>query len=177
MTVLDVITEPDPRLHMVSEPVEQVDDELRGLMDDMLETMYASQGIGLAAIQVGVPKRVLVMDIGHSQSRYEESGEANAEPMFLVNPEIVESSEEVQTFKEGCLSFPGQYADVKRPEEVTVKYLDYEGEEQVMHASGIMAVCVQHEIDHLNGVVFVDYLSRLKREMILRRLKKQKKPA
>ena len=175
MTVLPLVIAPDPRLKEVSKPIEKVDDELRGFMDDMLETMYAMGGIGLAAVQVGVLKRILVMDIEHGSERYpnEESGEGN--PLFLVNPEIIEESEEINTYEEGCLSFPGQYAKVERPKTVKIKYLDYSGDEQIMDADELLATCVQHEIDHLNGIVFVDHISKIKREMIIKKLIKQQK--
>lgn len=140
----------------------------------MLETMYHSEGIGLAAVQVGVHKRIIVMDIDHSQERYENDGSGQGRPLCMVNPTIVASSEEENIYQEGCLSFPGQFAKVIRPKEVTIEYLDYDGEKQTLHCTGLLATCVQHEIDHINGVVFVDHLSKLKREMILRKLKKSK---
>lgn len=175
MTTLPLVVAPDPRLTEISQPVEQVDDALRAFMDDMLETMYASQGIGLAAVQVGVLKRILVMDLGYGSDRYDDvRGNGKPKPMFLVNPEIIEESRDCNSFEEGCLSFPGQYASVKRPSAVKVKYLDYNGNEKVMEADGLLARCIQHEMDHLDGVVFVDHISRLKRDMIMRKLKKQK---
>lgn len=166
MTILPLVTAPDSRLKIRSFPVEKVDDALRSFMDDMVETMYHEEGIGLAAVQVGVHKRVLVMDL-------QENGERN--PIFIVNPEIIKSSEEISSYQEGCLSFPGQRAEVFRPATVKVKYLDYHGKEQILEAEGLLATCVQHEIDHLNGITFPDHLSRLKRDMILRKMKKQKK--
>lgn len=169
MAILPIITAPDPVLKTVSTPVDKVDDELRTLMDDMLETMYDAPGIGLAAIQVGVPKRVLVMDIA------EEEGVRN--PLYFVNPEIVEASDNLAIYNEGCLSVPDQYAEVERPAEVTVRYLDYEGEPREIHASGLLATCLQHEMDHLEGILFVDHLSNLKRNMILRKLKKTQRLA
>lgn len=176
MSVLPLVIAPDPRLKEVSKPVEEVNDEIRKLMDDMLETMYESNGIGLAAIQVGVPKRVLVMDLGKGSSRYEDSGdEGGPAPIFMANPEIVEESEEQNVYEEGCLSFPGQFAEVTRPKHVTIKYLDYDGREQNLEADELLATCVQHEIDHLNGIVFVDHVSRTKRDMIMRKLEKHKK--
>ncbi|MCP5362187.1 MAG: peptide deformylase [Hyphomicrobiales bacterium] len=174
MAVLPLVIYPDPRLLEPSKPVEAVTDETRAFMDDMMETMYASQGIGLAAIQVGVHQRILVMDIGFASGRYKESG-GGSKPMYLVNPEIIEESEDICVFDEGCLSFPGQYAEVERPEYVKVRYLDYHGKEQFMEAHGLLARCVQHELDHLDGKVFVDYLSRTKRDLITRRLKKRAK--
>ena len=158
MAILDIITLPDPRLKLVSEPVTEVNDEIRRLLDDMLETMYDAPGIGLAAIQVGVPKRIVTIDLSRE-------GEEKA-PMCLVNPEIVWTSEELSTYQEGCLSVPEQYDDVERPAKVKVKYLDRDGKAQEVEADGLLATCLQHEIDHLNGVVFVDHLSRLKREQI-----------
>ncbi len=179
MAVLPLVIAPDPRLKTVSKPVDAVDDELRAFMDDMLETMYAMNGIGLAAIQVGVAKRILVMDIGYGSERYEQQEDAEPErnPLFLINPEILEESEEDNTYEEGCLSFPGQYAKVTRPKRVTVKYLDYDGNEQVMECDELLSTCLQHEMDHLNGIVFVDHISKMKRDMILRKLKKQQKLA
>lgn len=172
MTALPLVIYPDPRLKMKSEPVTEVTDEIRKLMDDMLDTMYASAGIGLAAIQVGVPKCIVVMNIGYGATRYGKIEGANM-PLYLVNPEIIEQSDEQNSFQEGCLSFPGQYADVTRPKRVKVKYLDYHGKQQTLDADGVLATCVQHEMDHLDGVVFVDYLSRTKRDMIERKLRKQ----
>lgn len=172
MTVLPIVICPDPRLKTVSKPVEKVDDETRRFMDEMLETMYASNGIGLAAIQVGVAKRILVMDLGKGSSRYPNEDGGKPNPLFLVNPEIIWASEEQSPYEEGCLSFPGQYAEVWRPSKVKVRYLDYHGKEQVLDADGLLATCVQHEMDHLNGITFVDYLSSLKRDMIVRKVKK-----
>ena len=165
MAILDIITLPDPRLKLVSEPVTEVNDEIRRLLDDMLETMYDAPGIGLAAIQVGVPKRIVTIDLSRE-------GEEKA-PMCLVNPEIVWTSEELSTYQEGCLSVPEQYDDVERPAKVKVKYLDRDGKAQEVEADGLLATCLQHEIDHLNGVVFVDHLSRLKRERIAKKFVKQ----
>lgn len=169
MAMLPIITAPDPRLKAVSAPVERVDDALRQLMDDMLETMYAAPGIGLAAIQVGVAKRVLVIDI--------EGDAENPRPHYFVNPEIIWESEELATYNEGCLSVPEQYAEVDRPAEVKVRYLDYHGQPQEQHFTGLMATCLQHEMDHLEGVLFIDHLSNLKRNMILRKLKKAQRLA
>jgi len=177
MTTLPLVIAPDPRLKQVSKPVKAVTDETRQLMDDMLETMYAMNGIGLAAIQVGVPQRILVMDIEWGSSRYEqeEGLEPHRNPLFLVNPEIIDTSSETNTYEEGCLSFPGQYADVTRPKRVSVKYLDYHGKAQVMDCDELLSTCLQHEMDHLDGIVFVDHVSKMKRDMILRKLKKAKK--
>lgn len=175
MSVLPLVICPDPRLKQVSKPVEKVDDETRKFLDEMLETMYASNGIGLAAVQVGVHKRILVMDLGKGSSRYPDSEKGKPDPLCLINPEIVWASEEKSPYEEGCLSFPGQYAEVWRPARVKVKYLDYWGKEQTLDADGLLATCVQHEMDHLNGITFVDYLSSLKRDMIVRKVKKQQK--
>ena len=164
MAILDIITLPDPRLKLVCEPVAEVNDEIRRLLDDMLETMYDAPGIGLAAIQVGVAKRLVTLDLARE-------GEEK-QPMFLVNPEIVWTSEEENTYQEGCLSVPEQYEDVVRPAKVKVKYLDRDGKAQEVEADGLLATCLQHEIDHLNGIVFVDHLSRLKRERIAKKFVK-----
>jgi peptide deformylase len=166
MAVLPIYVAPHPVLKKIAEPVAGVTDELRRLMDDMLETMYASKGIGLAAPQVGVSQRILVMDIEQG----EDGGKGN--PRFFVNPEITWSSEELNVYNEGCLSVPGQYAEVARPEKVRVKYLDYDGQKKEVDADGLLATCLQHEIDHLDGVLFVDHLSTLKRDMLMRKLKK-----
>lgn len=175
MTVLPIVVAPDPRLKVPSNPVEEITDETRALMDDMLETMYASNGIGLAAVQIGVHQRILVMDIGAASARYPEKEEHIPDPIFMVNPEIVEESDDINVYEEGCLSFPGQYAEVKRPESVKVRYFDYDGRERMLEADGLLATCVQHEMDHLNGVVFVDHVSSIKRDMIMRKLKKAQK--
>ena len=176
---------PDPRLKQVSEPVEAVTDDLRLLMDDMVETMHDAKGIGLAAIQVGVGKRVIVMDLspsdtaedGESEDRYDLS-ELKDEPIrYFVNPEIVWTSEEMNNYQEGCLSVPGFYDDVERPQACKVTYLDYQGEPQELNCDGLLATCIQHEMDHLNGVVFLDHLSRLKRDMIVKKLRKLAKEA
>ena len=167
MARLPILVAPDPRLKVVSEPAGGVDDDLRLLMDDMLETMYAAPGIGLAAVQVGIAKQVIVIDTG------EQGGQDK--PLFLVNPEIVSTSDEVWVYEEGCLSLPDQYADVRRSVAVTVKFLDYEGEEQELASRGLLATCIQHEMDHLDGILFVDHLSALKRTIILKKLKKIKR--
>lgn len=167
MAKLDIISVPDPLLKTVSQPLTQVDDDLRRLMDDMLETMYDAPGIGLAAIQVGVPKRLLVMDT--------DGTEEEKKPFFLVNPEIIWESPEFNSYNEGCLSVPEHYAEVERPESVKVRYLDYHGKQQEQLFEGLAATCVQHEIDHLDGVVFIDYLSRLKRNMIIKKIAKAAK--
>lgn len=169
MALLPIITAPDPRLEAVSTPVEAVTDEVRRQLDDMLETMYAAPGIGLAAIQVGIPKRMLVIDVSRE-------GEEK-QPLYIVNPEFTWLSDEDKVYEEGCLSLPEQYAEVARPAEVKIEYLDYNGEKQELHADGLLAVCLQHEIDHLDGILFVDHISALKRNMILRKLLKQKRLA
>lgn len=167
MAIRNIITAPDPRLKQTSTPVEKVDDELRVLMDDMLETMYAAPGIGLAAIQVGVPKQVIVMDL---------SGEDEAPaPRYFINPEILSSSDDFAVYEEGCLSVPDFYEDVERPAQCRVRFLDYQGEIREMDCDGLLATCLQHEMDHLKGVLFIDHLSRVKREMMLKKLIKQKK--
>ncbi len=169
MAILKIIEAPDPWLKTISDPVEVVDDDLRALMDDMLETMYAAPGIGLAAIQVGVLKRVIVMDI----SRRDD----DPLPRFFINPEILWKSEELAVYSEGCLSLPEYYAEIERPEACHVKYLDYDGGEQILEAEGLLATCLQHEMDHLEGILFVDHLSALKRNMILRKLSKARREA
>jgi peptide deformylase len=166
-----IITVPDPVLKQVAQPVARVDEAVRAQMDAMLVTMYDAPGIGLAANQVSLLNRVLVMDI----SRREE-GEGAA-PICMANPEIIWESEEISVMEEGCLSIPRQYAEVERPASVRVKYLDYEGKEAELKAEGLLSHCVQHEIDHLNGVLFIDYLSSLKRNVILRKIEKLKKQA
>jgi len=165
MAIRDILTVPHPLLKKVSEPVETVDDELRALMDDMLETMYDAPGIGLAAVQIGVPKRVIVMDISRGE-------EAEREPRYFVNPEITWASEETQPYEEGCLSVPDIYDEIERPARVKLRYLNYQGEAVEEEAEGIFAVCIQHEMDHLEGVLFIDHLSRLKRERAVQKVKK-----
>lgn len=169
MALLPILVAPDPVLETVSTPVETVTNEVRQQLDDMLETMYAAPGIGLAAIQVGIPKRMLVIDVSRE-------GEEK-QPLYIINPEITWVSDDDQLYEEGCLSLPEQYAEVQRPAEVKVSYLDRNGEKQELHADGLLAVCLQHEMDHLDGVLFVDHLSALKRNMILRKLLKQKRLA
>ncbi len=170
MALREIITAPDSRLKQKSKPVEGgVSDAHRALMDDMLETMYAAPGIGLAAIQVGVPLRIIVMDLARDE-------DAKA-PRFFVNPEIVWASEELKLWEEGCLSVPDIYDDIERPAQVKLRSLNYSGEQVVEDAEGLFATCIQHEMDHLEGVLFIDHLSRLKRENVLRKLKKAKKEA
>lgn len=166
MKTLDIISVPDPILKTVSTPVETVDDDLRRFMDDMIHTMYEAPGIGLAAIQVGTPKRVLVTDV---------SDEDGKNPKFIINPEIVWSSEEKNVYSEGCLSVPEHYADVERPARIRLAYLDYDGTPREEEMDGLLATCVQHEIDHLDGVVFIDYLSKLRRNMIIKKIQKAQK--
>ena len=165
----EIITAPDPRLRQVSKPVGHVDDALRALMDDMLVTMYDAPGIGLAAIQVGVPLRVIVMDLAGE-------GEEPA-PRYFVNPEILDPADETAIYEEGCLSVPDIFETVERPARCRVRYLDYDGEPQELEADGLLATCIQHEMDHLDGILFVDHLSRLKRDRILKKLKKDQKLA
>ena len=169
MAIREILVVPNPVLIEVSQPVAKVDDELRALMDDMLETMYDAPGIGLAAIQIGVPKRVIVMDIAGPD---EEKA-----PRYFVNPEIVWSSEDTAPYEEGCLSIPDIYDEVERPARVKLKYLNYQGEEVVEDAEGLFAVCIQHEMDHLEGVLFIDHLSRLKRDRAVAKVKKQARAA
>ncbi len=164
MALREILTVPNPVLKQVSTPVERVDDELRQLMDDMLETMYAAPGIGLAAIQVGVPRQVIVMDLARQDDP--------PEPRFFVNPEILWASDETAPYEEGCLSVPEVYDEVDRPARVRLRYLDYNGQEVVEEAEGLFAVCIQHEMDHLKGVLFIDHLSRLKRERAVARVRK-----
>ena len=164
MAIREILVVPDPRLKLVSEPVETVDDDLRALMDDMLETMYDAPGIGLAAIQVGVPKRVIVMDLGRDETA--------REPRYFVNPEILWSSDETAPYEEGCLSVPEIYDEIERPAKVKLRYLNYQGEQIEEDAEGVFAVCIQHEMDHLEGVLFIDYLSRLKRTRAVAKVKK-----
>jgi len=169
MTIRPILIHPDPRLKKVCAPVEAIDDELRRLADDMLETMYDAPGVGLAAPQVGVLKRVLVMDCAKG-----DEGDG-PRPMVLVNPEVTWASEETRSYEEGCLSIPEQYAEVTRPAEVRVRWLDLGGEMREEHFSGLWATCVQHEIDHLNGKLFIDYLKPLRRQMITRKMMKLKR--
>jgi peptide deformylase len=169
---LDIITLPDRQLRTRSEPVERVDDEVRRFLDDMLETMYEAPGIGLAAIQVGVPRRVVTVDVAKR-----EDEDADPNPLFLINPEILWRSDERAVHEEGCLSIPEYYAEVERPASVRVRYLDRDGQLQELEADSILAVCLQHEIDHLDGTLFIDHLSKLKRDMVIRKFAKQAKVA
>ena len=167
MALRQILTEPNKILREKSLIVDKVDEELQKLMSDMLETMYAAPGIGLAAIQVGVPKRVIVIDISQK--------DGPRDPMFFVNPEIISKSDNNSTYEEGCLSVPGQFAEIDRPDKCHVKYLDYNGQAKEIKAEGMLATCIQHEMDHLEGILFIDYLSRLKKTMIIKKLSKQKK--
>jgi peptide deformylase len=167
MTIKPLIILPDPLLRQVSQPIERVDADVRKLAEDMLETMYEAPGIGLAAIQVGVARRMLVIDIS-------KEGDER-EPLVFINPEIVRSSDEYSVYEEGCLSIPDYYAEVERPASITVKSLDREGREHLTEADGLLATCLQHEIDHLNGVLFIDHISRLKREMVIKKFTKASK--
>ena len=167
MTIKTIITEPNEILRQVSKPVSSVGKEERKLMDDMLETMYAANGIGLAAIQIGIPKRIIVMDIS-------KDGKKN--PMYFVNPKINNKDKEKITYEEGCLSVPDYLAEVDRPKYCEVEYLDYNGESKVLKADGLLATCIQHEMDHLEGILFIDYLSKLKKTMIVKKLSKRKNP-
>lgn len=169
MALREILVVPHPVLKQVSTNVDVVDDDLRALMDDMLETMYAAPGIGLAAVQIGVPKRVIVMDLARE-------GE-DKQPRYFVNPEILWASEETAPYEEGCLSVPEIYDEVERPAQVKLRYLNYQGERIEEDADGLFAVCIQHEMDHLEGVLFIDHLSRLKREQAIKKVKKQAKAA
>jgi peptide deformylase len=169
MDTYKIITVPDPVLKQVAQPVETVDASIRAQLDRMLATMYAAPGIGLAANQVGLLNRALVMDIAGRKEG------ADPEPIFMINPEVVWASEEISVMEEGCLSIPQQYAEVERPKTVRVKYIDYDGKAQELKADDLLSHCVQHEIDHLNGVLFIDYLSSLKRNMILKKVEKLSK--
>ena len=165
MGIKTILTEPDKLLRQVSKPVEKVGDIERELMKDMLDTMYTAKGIGLAAIQIGVPKRIIVMDISKEENK--------KKPMYFINPIIIKKNDEKVTYEEGCLSVPNQFAEIQRSSECEVEYLDYNGDKQYLKAEGLLATCIQHEIDHLEGILFIDYLSKLKKEMIIKKLSKQ----
>jgi peptide deformylase len=167
MTIRPLVILPDARLRAVSEPVAEITDEIRRLADDMLETMYDAPGVGLAAIQIGVPKRVITMDVSKS--------ETERQPMVLINPEILWTSEEKRAYEEGCLSIPEYYEEVERPDRVRFRYTNLQGETVEQEADGLMATCVQHEIDHLNGVLFIDHLSKLKRDRVVKKFAKAAK--
>ena len=166
MAVKTILTEPNKLLRQISKPVEKVGVEERKLMDDMLETMYAANGIGLAAIQIGIPKRIIVMDISKDENK--------KEPLYLVNPVIKKKDELKSTYEEGCLSVPNQFAEIDRPKNCEVEYLNYDGEKKILKAEGLLATCIQHEMDHLEGILFIDYLSKLKKSMIIKKLSKNK---
>ena len=166
MTIKTILTEPNQILRQVSKPVGKVGEEERKLMDDMLDTMYHANGIGLAAIQIGVPKRIIVMDL----SKKEEE----KKPMYFVNPVIKNKNQNFSKYEEGCLSVPNQFAEIERPKTCEVEYLDYDGEKKIIKAEGLLATCIQHEMDHLQGILFIDYLSKLKKSMIIKKLSKDK---
>ena len=176
MAILPILEAPDPRLRTISSPVEAIDDDLRRLIDDMFETMYDAPGIGLAAIQVGVPKRVLVIDLQEPESD-EEGAPSVKKPMVFINPEILEGSEELSVYNEGCLSVPDQFAEVERPAWIRASWMDREGRIHEERLEGLLATCLQHEMDHLQGVLFIDHLSRLKRDMLMKKLVKARKAA
>jgi peptide deformylase len=167
MALRDILILPDPRLRLVSDPVKKVDAETRRLIEDMFETMYAAPGIGLAAIQVGVPARIITMDLAKKDEE--------AQPQVLINPEVLSASEQKAAYEEGCLSIPEYYEEVARPAQVKVKYLDLEGKPREVDATGLLATCLQHEIDHLNGVLFIDHISKLKRDRVIKKFIKAAK--
>ena len=166
MSVKTILTEPNKILRQISKPVHEVGVEEQKLMDDMLDTMYAANGIGLAAIQIGIPKRIIVMDISRDENK--------KEPIYFVNPIIKNRNTEKNTYEEGCLSVPNQFAEIDRPSKCEVEYLDYDGNKKLLKAEGLLATCIQHEMDHLEGVLFIDYLSKLKKSMIIKKLSKIK---
>ena len=167
MSKRSIVIEPDPILREKSENLEIVNAETKKLMDDMLETMYAAPGIGLAAVQIGILKRLIVIDISKDEKK--------KDPLFLINPVILKSSKKTSTYEEGCLSLPGQFAEIERPAECLLKYIDLSGKEKELKAEGLLSTCIQHEVDHLNGILFIDYLSKLKKDMIIKKLIKHKK--
>ena len=162
-----IVIEPDPILRKESAPIEKVDNDLRKLLDDMLETMYAAPGIGLAAVQIGILKRLIVIDISKDKEK--------KNPLFLINPEIVSKSKNTSMYEEGCLSLPGHFAEIERPSECQINFLDYNGKKKEITAKGLLSTCIQHEVDHLNCILFIDYLSKLKKDMIIKKLVKHKK--
>jgi peptide deformylase len=174
MAILPILEAPNPFLRIISKPVDDIDDDLRTLVADMFETMYDAPGIGLAAIQVGVPKRLLVIDL---QEQEDEDGKPIRSPQVFINPEIIDPSEEWAIYKEGCLSVPDQYADVERPATCRARWTDLDGKAHDEQLEGLLATCLQHEMDHLEGILFIDHLSRLKRDMILKKLAKLKRAA
>ena len=167
MSKRKIVIEPDPILRQKSESLEKVDDELRRLLDDMLETMYSAPGIGLAAVQIGILKRLIVIDISKEKEK--------KNPLFLINPEIISKSKKTSIYEEGCLSLPGHFAEIERPAECQIKYIGYDGKKKEIKANGLLSTCIQHELDHLDGKLFIDYLSKLKKDMILKKLVKHKK--
>ena len=166
MSIKKILTEPDKILRQVSKPVEEVGKYEQSLMDDMLDTMYAADGIGLAAIQIGIPKRIIVMDISWSKGE--------KKPMYFVNPVIKKKDKEKSIYEEGCLSVPNQFAEIERPKKCEVEYLNYEGEKKLLKTEGLLATCIQHEMDHLEGILFIDYLSKLKKNIIIKKLIKNR---
>ena len=166
MAIKTILTEPNKILRQVSKQVEKVGEEEKKIMDDMLETMYQANGIGLAAIQIGIPKRIIVIDLA--------KGEEKKNPMYFVNPVIKNKNQNLATYEEGCLSVPDQFAEVNRPSTCEVEYLDYNGEKKILKAEGLVATCIQHEMDHLQGILFIDHLSKLKKSMIIKKLSKGK---
>ena len=166
MAVKSILTEPNKLLRQISKPVDRVGKEEQQLMDDMLETMYAANGIGLAAIQIGIPKRIIVMDISKDENK--------KEPRYFVNPVIQNKDKIKSIYEEGCLSVPNQFAEIERPKNCDIEYLDYNGNKQLLKAEGLLATCIQHEMDHLEGILFIDYLSKLKKSMIIKKLSKNK---
>ena len=166
MSVKTILTEPNKLLRQISKNVDKVGDEERALMDDMLDTMYDAPGIGLAAIQIGVPKRIIVMDISRDENK--------KEPRYFVNPVIKNRNKEQAKYEEGCLSVPNQFAEIERPNECEIEYLDYDGKKKLLKADGLLATCIQHEMDHLEGILFIDYLSKLKKSIIIKKLSKAK---
>ena len=175
MAILPIIEAPDPRLRTISTPVEEIDEDLQRVIDDMFETMYDAPGIGLAAIQVGVPKRLLVIDLQEPES--DEGAPPVKNPRVFINPQILESSADLSVYSEGCLSVPEQFAEVERPATIRASWLDREGRIHEQTLDGLLATCLQHEMDHLNGVLFIDHLSRLKRDMLLKKLEKARRAA
>ena len=167
MTTKNIIIEPDPILRKKSEPVLKVDLNLQNLMNDMLETMYSAPGIGLAAVQIGILKRLIVIDISKENEK--------KNPLFLINPQIIKKSKETSLYEEGCLSLPGHFAEIERPAECSLDYIDFDGKKKNLKAKGLLATCIQHEMDHLEGVLFIDYLSKMKKDMIIKKLIKHKK--
>jgi len=166
MTVKTILTEPNKLLRQISQPVDHVGENEQKLMDDMLETMYAAKGIGLAAIQIGFPKRIIVLDLSKDQTK--------KNPMYFINPTIKNKATEQSIYEEGCLSVPDQFAEITRSKKIEIEYLDYYGEKKILNAEGLLATCIQHEMDHLEGILFIDYLSKLKKSMIIKKLSKQK---